>query len=114
MNDLYERLADAVDAIARYEGYPHADRRQAWLDRLSVNLPELRILETLSARPDAGYLMPASAPVRPGGADVGDDTPGIAQIARRCRARPGEAAGDALASLARAGAKSQLNAFIAL
>ena len=115
MNDLYERLADAVGAIARFEGYPYADRRQAWLDRLRVNLPELNILETLSAAPDAGYLMPAPAPVRPGGVDVGGDTTGIAQIARRNRAAPAQqAAAAALASLAAAGTHAGLNAFIAL
>lgn len=114
MNDLYERLADAVGAIARLEGYPYADRRQAWLDRLGVNLPELRILETLSATPDAGYLMPVPAPVQPGGADVGEDSTGIAEIARRNRAAPAQAAAAALASLAAARAQAGLNAFISL
>ncbi|MGC1818746.1 MAG: amidase, partial [Casimicrobiaceae bacterium] len=78
MNDLFERLADAVVAIARFEGYPYADRRQAWLDRLRVNLPELRVLETLSAAPDTGYLGPPPVPVVPGGAAVADDAAGIA------------------------------------
>lgn len=114
MNDLYERLADAVDAMARLEGYPYADRRQAWLDRLAVNLPELRVLETFSAGPDTGYLVPASASVHPGGASVDDDAPGIAGIARRHRASPGHAAADAVASLAKARANAQLNAFIGL
>ncbi|MGE5089277.1 MAG: amidase, partial [Candidatus Levyibacteriota bacterium] len=113
-DDLYQRLADAVDAIARVEGYPYAERRQAWLDRLAINLPELRILETLTARPDAGYLAPVPSPVRPGGTEIGDDTPGIAAIARRHRASPGGAAADALAALARARAHRELNAFIAL
>ncbi|MGA8031939.1 MAG: amidase family protein, partial [Casimicrobiaceae bacterium] len=114
MNDLHERLADAVDAMARLEGYPYADRRQAWLDRLAVNLPELGVLETLSAGPDTGYLVPASASVQPGGAAIGNDVPGIAGIARRHRESPGNAAADAVASLAKARANAQLNAFIGL
>ncbi|MGE5666843.1 MAG: amidase [Betaproteobacteria bacterium] len=114
MDDLYQRLADAVDAMARFEGYPYADRSQAWLDRLAVNLPELRDLETLSPGPDTGYLLAATAAVQPGGAPIGDDAPGIAAIARRHRESPGNAAADAVASLAKARANAQLNAFIGL
>ncbi|MDE2210889.1 MAG: amidase, partial [Betaproteobacteria bacterium] len=114
MNDLFERLADAVDAIARFEGYPYADRHQAWLDRLRVNLPELRVLESLSAGPDTGYLAPPPVPVRAGGAAITDDTAGIAAVARRHRAAPAQAAADALASLAGAASIAKLNAFIAL
>ena len=114
MNDLYERLADAVGAIARLEGYPYPERREAWLDRLGVNLPEMRILETLSPASDAGFLLPAPASVWPGGVDVGDDTNGVAGIARSNRAAPAQAAAAALESLAAARAHAGLNAFIAL
>lgn len=54
MTDLYDRFARAVDAMARLADYPYSERRQAWLDRLRVNLPELAVLDTLAPDTELG------------------------------------------------------------
>jgi aspartyl-tRNA(Asn)/glutamyl-tRNA(Gln) amidotransferase subunit A len=61
MTDLYDRFARAVDALARLGGYPYSERRQAWLDRLRVNLPELEMLDALAPEAELGYLEPPPA-----------------------------------------------------
>ena len=61
MTDLYDRFARAVDAMARLADYPYSERRQAWLDRLRVNLPELTVLDSLAPEAELGYLAPPPA-----------------------------------------------------
>ncbi|RSE82630.1 amidase, partial [Achromobacter denitrificans] len=62
MTDLHDRFARAVDAQARLAGYPYGERRQAWLDRLRVNLPELETLDALAPEAELGYLAPPPPP----------------------------------------------------
>ncbi len=62
--DLVERLDQALDAIARLARYPYPARHEAWIDRLRVNLSELRAFEALNPRADLGWLAPPQAPVR--------------------------------------------------
>jgi len=114
MDDLLERFELAVDGIARLGRYPHADRHQAWLDRLRVNLPELSTFEALKPEPELGYLSPAPAGVADGGAPLAEDAGGIAAIARDCRVASGRTAASAQAALAEALRRKDLNAFITL
>ena len=122
MTDLYDRFARAVDAMARLADYPYSERRQAWLDRLRVNLPELTVLDSLEPEAELGYLAPppaASAERLPAaqagrGVAVSRHARGIAAIARECREDPGRAADAAKASLAAARQQAGLNAFISL
>ncbi|RIK91624.1 MAG: amidase, partial [Burkholderiales bacterium] len=62
--DLAERLEQSLDAIARLTRYPHPGRHAAWVERLRVNLPELRAFEASNPRADLGYLAPPPAAVR--------------------------------------------------
>lgn len=124
MTDLHDRFARAVDAQARLAGYPYGERRQAWLDRLRVNLPELETLDALAPEAELGYLAPppppsASAHPLPAaqagrGIAVSRHVPGIAAIARECRDAPEHAADAAKAALASARQQADLNAFITL
>jgi aspartyl-tRNA(Asn)/glutamyl-tRNA(Gln) amidotransferase subunit A len=114
MNDLYQRLADAVGAMARLEGYPLIERRQAWLDRLRVNLPELAAIDALVPAIDTGYrALPPPLSIA-GSVPVPDACEGIAARARRNRAAPEAAAADAIASLTAARSQEALKAFITL
>lgn len=115
MTDLLDRFAQAVDGMAGLSGYRHTDRRQAWLDRLRVNLPELAAFQTLRPEPELGYLAPPAVPLAEGGTPVpGDGAEGIARIASECRSSPDRAADPARAALAAALQKKDLNAFITL
>lgn len=114
MTGLFERFARAVDGLAVLGGYPHLDRRQAWLDRLRINLPELGVFEALRPQPDLGYLAPPPVQVAAGGVPVPGDGVGIAAVAREVRAAPGRAAEPARAALAIALQHKALNAFITL
>src|SRR3546814_12716597 len=58
--------------MAGLNGYAYPDRRQAWLDRLRVNLPELHAIESLAPEPDLGYLAPRCGP--PSAAPLGNLT----------------------------------------
>ncbi|WKK15766.1 amidase [Achromobacter insolitus] len=122
MTDLYDRFARAVDAMARLADYPYSERRQAWLDRLRVNLPELAVLDTLAPDTELGYLAPPpaapaerlSAAQAGRGVAVSRHARGIAAIARECREDPTRAADAAKAALAAARQQAGLNAFISL
>lgn len=114
MDDLQQRFEHAVAGIAQLAGYPHGDRRQAWLDRLRVNLPELGASEGLQPAAELGYLSPPTADVAAGGVPPGDDVDGIAATARACRADPQRIAAPAQAALADAQARKDLNAFVTL
>src|SRR3546814_12964085 len=72
MKALFERFADVVEDMAGLNGYAYPDRRQAWLDRLRVNLPELQAIESLAPEPDLGYLAPRCGP--PSAAPLGNLT----------------------------------------
>ncbi|MCC6868938.1 MAG: amidase [Burkholderiales bacterium] len=115
MHDLYQRFEHAVDGLADLTGYPYRDRSHAWLERLRVNLPELRTIEALQPTAQLGYLAPPSARATvEGGAEITDHTQGAAAIARECRASPERAAEPARAALAAAGERGDLRAFITL
>jgi len=115
MTDLLERFAHAVDGMAGLSGYPYVDRRQAWIDRLRVNLPELDRFATLRPDPDLGYLAPPAVRIAEGGRAVADEGgEGIALIASECRAAPERTAELAHAALTAARQQNDLNAFITL
>lgn len=115
MSDLLEKFSQAVDGMASLGGYPFTDRKQAWLDRLQVNLPELRAFQDLPEGPDLGYLAPPAAP-RSSSTDCGvpEDAPGIAALARSNRLQPEKTSVGAREALAQAQQHKHLNAFIAL
>lgn len=116
MDDLIGRFDQVVDAIARLGRYPHAGRRDAWLERLRVNLPELGTIEALEPRPELGYLAPPPADIAAGGVDPDADAAdrGIVATARECRATPGRASAVARAALTEASRRKDLKAFITL
>src|SRR5690606_33681235 len=114
MDHILERLEQAVAAMARLDGYPHGERRAAWLERLRLNRPELEAFDGLRPSPELGFLGPPASVVAPGGTPPGDDANGIAAIARSARAAPRQAGGPAAEALARARARADLRAFIAL
>lgn len=115
MTDLLERFARAVDGMAGLGEYPYLDRRQAWLDRLRVNLPELDRFARLRPQPDLGFLTPPAVGGAEGGRSVPDDGGhGIAQIAAASRAAPDSAPERARSALDRARQRNELNAFITL
>ncbi|HEX7328805.1 MAG TPA: amidase [Casimicrobiaceae bacterium] len=65
MSDLVTTLVDAGLALARLGGGVDAGRRDAWIERLRVNLPELETLASLArfpSEPADGYLAPPGAP----------------------------------------------------
>src|SRR5574337_461585 len=65
MSDLVTTLVDAGLALARVTGGADAGRRDAWIERLRVNLPELETLASLArfpSEPADGYLAPPGAP----------------------------------------------------
>lgn len=96
MTDLLDRFAQAVDGMAGLSEYRHVDRRQAWLDRLRVNFPELATFKTLQPECELGYLAPPSAKVVEGGtllhADGGKGITRIASEFRNARDRAAEPA----------------------
>ncbi|MBO9356099.1 amidase [Bordetella petrii] len=110
MKALFERFADTVEDVAGLNGYPYPERRQAWLDRLRVNLPELQAIESLVPEPDLGYLAPRCAP--PAAAPPADALP--APAAPTPPAAGPQDADAALAALAQARQHADLNAFISL
>lgn len=114
MSDLLEKFSQAVDGMARLGGYPFVDRKHAWLDRLQVNLPELRAFQGLPEGPDLGYLAPPAAPQESRGMGVPDDAPGIAALARANRAAPLQTSIAARHALTQAAQHKALNAFITL
>ena len=66
MSDLVTTLVDAGLALARVTGGADAGRRDAWIERLRVNLPELEMLASLArlpSQPVDGYLTPPGASV---------------------------------------------------
>lgn len=102
MNDPVTTLADVALALARLDGDVAPDRRDALIERLRVNLPEI---EALLALPSAESPRPsrATSPAR--------GTPGIPaahNLAARALAEP------ALAARALAAAREDLCAFTAL
>ena len=114
MSDLFERFDHALDGMAALSGYPYPERRQAWLDRLAINLPELQTLQQLPPGPDLGYLAPPPCAVEPGGVPVPENARGIAAIARVARAAPEQVAKPATRALAQARRLEHLNAFVQL
>lgn len=112
--NLAERFERAVDGLARLAGYPHVDRRAAWLERLRINLPELGALDALQPQPELGYLAPPPAALAGQGAAVPADVEGIGATARACRAEPARTADAAKAALEQARRRAELNAFIEL
>jgi aspartyl-tRNA(Asn)/glutamyl-tRNA(Gln) amidotransferase subunit A len=115
MTELLERFAHAVDGMAGLSGYPHVDRRQAWIDRLRVNLPELERFAGLQPEPDLGFLAPPPVRSAEGGRPVADDgRDGIARIASECRAAPERTVEAARMALENARQRRELNAFITL
>jgi len=127
-SDLADRLEQALDAIARLTRYPHPGRHAAWVERLRVNLPELRAFESSSPRADLGYLTPSPATVRiahgaaDGAVQHAADRPAHATTESLTRPAPEERArpaADALAQAARAAVaharrRDDLHAFISL
>jgi len=113
VDDILERFERAMDSMAGIGRYPF-DRREAWLERLRINLPELAAFERLRPETEIGLLGPPASIVQPGGEPVADDADGAAAIARDCRARPEQAAAPALAALEFARRNAHLNAFISL
>src|SRR5574337_1416769 len=86
MSDLVTTLVDAGLALARVTGGADAGRRDAWIERLRVNLPELEMLASLArlpSQPVDGYLTPPGASVarpatsgpRPPGSFQGESPP---------------------------------------
>lgn len=114
MTDLLERFARAVDGMAQLAGYPHPDRHRAWLDRLQVNMPELRVFDGLRPEMEPGFLTQPAAGLVEGGVSISDATDGVAGIARACRTAPARASNPATAALGEALQQRQLNAFITL
>jgi len=112
--DLAERLEQALDAVARLTGYPHPARHPAWVERLRVNLPELRAFAALNPRADLGYLAPpqavACADVEAGVEDLPTTSAGRAGAG----ARRANVADDARRAVAHARREADLHAFIAL
>ncbi|MBO1110520.1 amidase [Bordetella petrii] len=111
MKALFERFADAVEDVAGLHGYPYPERRQAWLDRLRTNLPELQAIESLAPEPDLGYLAPRCAPPS---AALRADVPPAPDAATAVPAAGPQGADAALAALAQARRHADLNAFISL
>ncbi len=114
MSDLLEKFSQAVDGMARLGGYPFTDRKQAWLDRLQVNLPELRAFQNLPEGPDLGYLAPPAVLPKCDDFGVPDNVPGIAALARANRVEPQQTSNAARQALALAAEHKALNAFITL
>ena len=102
-SDLAERLERAVDAIAVLTGYPHSGRHDAWVERLHVNLPELRAFAALYPVADLGYLAPPRSATN-------DD----AQRAPAVGAAPAPTARAARDAAEQARRHRELHAFIAL
>lgn len=114
MNNIFERLEQAVDAMAGIDQYPHTDRRATWLERLRLNLPELETFDRLRPAPGTGFLTQPAVGIAPGGVAPDADAPGIVAIARAARAASAHAGAAAAEALAAARAGRELNAFIAL
>lgn len=114
MTDLLERFADASRGIAGLNAYPHLDRQRAWMDRLAINLPELKLFEQLHPVSDAGFLSPPVAALEPGGVALDDRSDGIAAAARAAWASPAPPAGAAIAARDAASRRDDLHAFIEL
>lgn len=116
MHEILDRFAHAVDGMAGLSGYPHTGRRQAWLDRLEINLPELGVFDELRPQPELGYLTQPPADIRSSRVSTSDDDDvrGIAAIARAARTAPIRAAESAQAALAAARQQHDLKAFISL
>ncbi len=114
MSSIFERLEQAIDAMASLEEYPHTDRRDTWLERLRLNLPELEAFDRLPPAPETGFLTQPPADIAPGGVAPGADADGIAAIARAARAAPDKAGEAPFAALASAHAQAGLKAFISL
>jgi aspartyl-tRNA(Asn)/glutamyl-tRNA(Gln) amidotransferase subunit A len=104
------RIAGDMASLA---GYPFPDRIPLWRERLSVNLPELRYLDTLTDA-GAGQYMPRAGAIAPEGITPAADTPGIAAIARQAHINEQGVLQPALHALACATRHSELNAFIEL
>lgn len=111
--DIIQRFAQIADHQAILTRYPFPDRRQAWLDRLQLNIPELQCLDALSEAGGAQYQAPA-VDVRPKGIAPQGDAQGIAAIAEAARREPGGIQTPAQRALQAAQAHSNLHAFIEL
>ncbi|MBB5215918.1 amidase [Parapusillimonas granuli] len=111
--DIIRRFAQVAEHQAALLAYPFPDRRQAWLDRLQLNLAELQFLDALSEAGGAQY-QPPQAGVRAKGIAPQDDTEGIAAIAAAARRDPAGVQKPALQALQAARAHSGLHAFIDL
>lgn len=116
-SDLAERLEQAVDAIAALTGYPHPGRHDAWIERLRVNLPELRALDALAPVADLGHLAPPAAaaksdsPAAPAARPVpGPGAPTAHDVAQAAH----DAARAAREAVGKARGRHDLHAFIAL
>lgn len=126
MDDLVTTLVDSGLALARQRGQAVDGRRDAWIARLRVNLPELEALASLStAPPDRvdGYLTPKrgasvgelasdrTSPAAPGFASAS----GAASISGFASASGAASiSGSALAARAHAAASVELRAFTGL
>lgn len=104
MSELVTTLVDAALALARLTGDADPGRRDAWIERLRVNLPELEALVSLPALPPEradGYLVPPGAP-SPGASSLAASAPSAsrqaAKVPEAARLDAGSLAAPALAA----------------
>lgn len=115
MNRLLNRFDNAIEGLAALNDYPYTERRGQWLDRLSMNVPELEALLRNDANaPDIGLLQPDAAPVCPGGSSVASHTHGVAGLADQHRRAPEQISHSVQNAWQAAGAADTLHAFIRL
>ncbi|TEA80244.1 amidase [Allopusillimonas ginsengisoli] len=112
-SDVVQRMMAGAASTAKLVNYAFPDRVALLGERLSLNIPELSYLATLTGSGKAHYAASA-VHLRSQGITPPADTGGIAALARRLRNTPSDTATAALSAHQRAQQQHDLNAFIQL